>query len=267
MKIKGENLLFIMIRKIYFCLGERKFKRDILSEKKELSYDQVKEVWEDEAKLVHGNMEDAERYYSCINAVLEFKETDNVIDIGCGDGTIDSYIHVNRLYGIDISENKLNAARRKNPNYIYSKQNFLDEIDFDEINLYNKCFSYSVVQYCRPEDIDKLLKNSIDFILKTKKTEGGVSHKIVAHLDVPDIEKAYLYYQLWYGISKDIFLKYKDRIRTIFSDGSYWHDMRAIKEKCLQYLAEQGAADAVVVRLRDSNCYYRTDLVMILNCS
>lgn len=81
---------------------------------------------------------------------------------------------------------------------------------------------------------------------------------------MPDIEKAYSYYCKYYGISERFFAENRNEIRTIFGDGSYWHDMRAIKEKCLQYIAEKDATDKVIVYLSDSLCNYRTDLVILL---
>lgn len=185
MKIKGENLLFEIVKKMYCCLGERKFTRQVLANRNnELNYGQVKELWEDESRLVHGDFgkgedwEASENHYSRINTVMRFKETDKVIDIGCGDGAIDNHIHVEELYGIDISESKLKEAKKKNPNYRYHNQSFLDELDFAGMELYNKYFSYGVFQYCKPEDADRLIRNSIEFILEKGNSElGGVYHR------------------------------------------------------------------------------------------
>ena len=172
MKIKGEEFLFSIIKKIDTFLAERKFVREVVRNiNKELSYKQVREIWEDELVKVHGDMTKLQYYFSCINDVLEFKETDCVLDIGCGDGAIDSYINVNKLYGIDISQNKLTEAKKRNPKYVYQKQSFLDKISFIDDKI-NKCFSYGVVQYCKPEDVNKLIENSIVSILKN--LEGGV---------------------------------------------------------------------------------------------
>lgn len=262
LKVIGENYLYQIVSKLYNCLGKRKFVREVVGGK-ELNYEQVKEIWNDELTLVHGDMTKSKYYFSCINEILEFTEKDNVVDIGCGDGTIDSYIQVNKLLGIDISENKLKEAKQKNPNYMYCVQSFLDEIKLNDLTSCNKCFSYGVVQYCKPEDIDKLIKNSLDVILKGEKAKQ-FNKKMVAHLEIPDIEKAFTFYHRNYGISEKEFAKYKNNLRTVFSDGSYWHDMRGIKEKCLKYIEQKGINDTVIVYLNDSHCYYRTDLVMIL---
>lgn len=261
-KIKGENLLFEAVGKFHAYLGKRKFVRNVIDKKDELTYEKVQQLWNDKKKLVQGDiMTNGQHYYSCVDEVMEFQETDNVVDIGCGEGTMDSFIHVNKLYGIDFSKSKLDEARKKNPKYTYHEQSFLDKIDPANHEIYNKCFSFSVFQYCKPEDADRLLQNSIDVVLKkTETTYGGV--KMVAHIDVPDIEKAYLFYRYNYGISKTVFAKYKEEIKTIFYDGSYWHDMNALKEKCLKYLAEKAVEGIVYVG--NSHYYYRSNLVILI---
>lgn len=149
--------------------------REVIRDGRELDYGQMKAYWDDEQHKVHGDMTNPEHYFSCIDEVLTFKETDSVVDIGCGDGRIDSYIHVNNLYGIDFSSSKLSEAQKRNPDYVYHEQSFLEKIDLVDDILYNKCFSYGVAQYCAPEDMEILLKNSIDCVLKNKKvTRGGI---------------------------------------------------------------------------------------------
>lgn len=255
----GENLLWKFINKLYLYLGERRFVRGIIEKNVELTYEQVRNIWEDESVMVHGDMSKPQYYYSCIDEVLNFEEKDCVLDIGCGDGIIDSYIQVDNLFGIDVSENKLAEAKKRNPRYIYQAQSFLDRIDCKEIKI-NKCFSYSVVQYCKPEDISMLIRNSIDVVLKNW---GG--RALIAHIEVPDIEKAYSYYQRIYGINESCFNKYKDKVRTIFQDGSYWHDMRLLENISKAYLEEKGLGSRSVVYLSNSRCNYRTNLVILLN--
>lgn len=264
MKIPGENFFFEVIGKLHSRLGKRKFVREVIKNDGELNYGQMRSYWNDKRHKVHGDMTNPEYYFSCINEVLAFKEADNVVDIGCGDGIIDSYIHVNNLYGIDFSSSKLSEAKKRNPNYAYHEQSFLDRIVPADNIIYNKCFSYGVAQYCAPEDMDILLKNSIDCILgeQEKKYPGG-HRKIVAHLEIPDLGKAYEFYHRRYGIKEEFFLTYKNKVRTIFSDGSYWHDMKAIKEKALRYIEEKNAGETAIVYVSDCHCWYRSNLVIL----
>lgn len=257
----GEKLFFLISRKAYGYFGACKFSREVLGKNQlRRDYSDVKKKYTGDQKYMHGDMTNPQYYFKCIDEVLAFQETDNVVDIGCGEGTIDSYICVNNLYGIDISPGNIENAKKKNPNYEYHEQNFIDEMNLPDDISYNKCFSYGVFQYCKPEDVEKLIKNSIDTILRDG-LRGGV--KMIAHLDVPDIEKAYDYYHRAYGITERFFAKHKKGIKMIFSDGSYWHDMRDIKKKCIKYIKDKGVDATTIVYVSDCNCNYRSNLVML----
>ncbi|MBP3819489.1 MAG: hypothetical protein J6H31_14435 [Butyrivibrio sp.] len=76
---------------------------------------------------------------------------------------------------------------------------------------------------------------------------GGV----IGHFDVPDVDKAKLYYK---NFSKETVEKYRSKIRSIFAEGSYWHDM----ERFLLI----GQRLGLKVEIRDTNCYYRSDIII-----
>ena len=60
------------------------------------------------------------RFYEDLIREAEIDRGDRVLDVGCGTGTILSYIASKteiRGYGLDISEKMLNIAREKNPDF------------------------------------------------------------------------------------------------------------------------------------------------------
>ena len=251
---KAESLLWHCCKKMYEILGERRFCKAELNANELDDYDRKKEWWEDEKHKVHGDLSDPVYYYNCIDEVMRFESEDNVVDVGCGDGLIDSYLPdgVN-LFGIDFSNSKIEDAKSRNPEFVYRAQSFLDRIE--PTFGCNKCFSYGVLQYCKPEDVDVFIKNSIDSVMSTVNCK----EKIIGHIEVPDKAKAYDYYYRLYGIAESTFEKYKEKIQFIFQDGSYWHDMYLLKESALNYLRRIGV-EGEEVQILNSRCFYRSSL-------
>ena len=60
------------------------------------------------------------RFYNDLIREVEINSGDKVLDVGCGTGTMLSYIASKTDisgFGLDISEKMLNAAREKNPGF------------------------------------------------------------------------------------------------------------------------------------------------------
>jgi len=82
--------------------------------------------------------------YDIVFNVIELKENDKVLDVGCGTGILDKTIYSytkNKVVGIDISDKMLEVAKKKNDidDIIYINQSFYDynEGGFDKIIIYN----------------------------------------------------------------------------------------------------------------------------------
>ena len=176
-------------------------------------------------RSVHGDMSDKEFfiYFERINKELNISANDNILSIGCGDGLLDKTIVDNTgatIYGFDFSEEKVRAAQKNNPQGLYWQQSFLENID-KEIDNVNKIYSFGVMQYCAPEDLEKFFLLQIEFVLKQKN-----KNVVIYHDDVPDKDLAYVYYK---SFKRDIVEKYKNKMRLIFNEGSYWHDKDNVK--------------------------------------
>ena len=148
--------------KFYYMGKKIEFKELMSSGLACYSYDIVKEIWK--TNPVHGDKYNPSECFKQINDILHFAKDDVVIDIGCGDGEIDKLIKSKCLYGIDIAESKIKKAKENNPQFCYKVQSMLDSYQFDNAN---KIFSYSVLQYCRPSDVNIVLKNSLDACAKS----------------------------------------------------------------------------------------------------
>ena len=60
------------------------------------------------------------RFYDDLIGEMEIKRGDNVLDVGCGTGTVLSYLASKtdiKGYGLDVSEKMLDVAREKNPEF------------------------------------------------------------------------------------------------------------------------------------------------------
>ena len=150
------------------------------------------------------------------------------------------------LYGIDFSGQKISVAKRRMPLAHYYQQSFLDGFVPDILKAgINKIYSYSVAQYCKPDDLELFIENQLAILDKNKPF-------IIAHLDVPDIDKAVFYYQ---KMNPDITQEMLNgRIKTLFGDGSYWHQMDQFREIALQHGLACEVSDAHYWK-------YRSDIV------
>ena len=222
----------------------------ILEDEKEITYEECKELWEDEKTLVHRDTSErvVRDVTNHISMICELSADDVLLNIGCGDGAFDQGVldKVKMLYGIDFSGQKISVAKRRTPLARYYQQSFLDGFvpDILEAGI-NKIYSYSVVQYCKPEDLELFIDNQLAVLDRNKPF-------IIAHLDVPDIEKAVFYYQkMDPSITQDML---RGRIKTLFGDGSYWHQMDQFREIALRH--------GLVCEVKDAHYWkYRSDII------
>lgn len=218
------------------------------------SYENTKNVWNN--KEVHADISDSamQQMYNNINEIMLFSDEDIVLDIGCGDGRIDSYITCKKLYGLDFIRSKVHDATNRNPSFTYKQHDFLVGIPLSGMGI-NKVFSYTGLQYSKPEDVKKVLKNSIDVC-------DGQGRKIIAHIDVSDLDKAFHYYNHFYCVSQNI---YTQKItQDIYSDGSYWHDLSDLRNWSQNYLDEKYGIGNAIVYVASSHSWYRSSLIMII---
>lgn len=107
----------------------------------------------------------------------------------------------------------------------------------------NKIYSFSVVQYCRPEDLHYFIELQVNLL---RECGGG----IIGHLDVPDISKAKFVYK---NFRPETIRKYHHLLRVMQGDGSYWHNMDS--------LSLVGQRLGCEVEVRDASCNYRSDII------
>lgn len=224
---------------------------------KEITYKECQTIWEDPEVKVHSDLsEDAMMSIaSYITMVLKINKADNILDIGCGDGRLDFYLkkQANELHGIDFSKSKLEEAKKRNTEVSYYEKSFLDNIELGGIN---KVYSYSVMQYCKPEDIRTFFEKQFNLV-------GGVKSqdKMIVHLDVPDLSKALLYYKRKEpDISDDYIKENQNKLRTIFDDGSYWHNMNEVRNILSEWKDEIESVQINPARYWD----YRSDIIIKL---
>ena len=64
----------------------------------------------------------SKRFYVDLVKTLDIRDGDAVLDVGCGTGTVLSYVHESRDihgYGLDVSENMIAIAKEKNPEFSF----------------------------------------------------------------------------------------------------------------------------------------------------
>ena len=195
---------------------------------KGITYEECNRFWESGDSKVHSDTSDGlmKELADHIEKRMELNDNDVLLVIGGGGGYIDRFLtsRVNILIGIDFSQQKTDAAKKRNPGAVYYKQDFLDSYEYLKEYSINKIYSYSVMQYCKPEDFDRFIQKQINVLDLSKKC-------LIGHLDVPDVDKAYYYYDIYCNdVTEDIIDKNRDKIRFLIGDGSCWHDMKKITQ-------------------------------------
>ena len=215
---------------------------------RELAYSEVRAHWEKESSKVHGSTEPEymKAIAEHIAEGLDLQSNDKLLSVGCGDGKVDSYLKdkVAGMCGYDFSGQKLEAAKALNPTVTYWRQSFLEDLLCPVSVDANKIYSFSVVQYCRAEDLHWFLELQVEFL---RKHGGGV----IGHFDVPDVDKAYLYIKKF---SKETINQYRTSFRVMSPDGSHWHDMENF-----HVIADRLGVD---LQIKDAMAYYRSDILL-----
>lgn len=225
-----------------------------------MDYQKTKKHWEQDSITVHADVSD-ESIKKLSQIIIEYCQpnmNETILDIGCGDGLVDHYIksHVRELHGFDFSEHLIKRAKENNPECQYWCQSFLEPVKNNI--LYDKAFSFSVFQYCKPTDIELILKSSVNCL-----KSGG----FVTHLDVLDGSKMrFLYfrkktiYKTFSGIISVILYKCFSLFNIsvpVWKDGTYWHKMKKIVKECDKLGFKTEISDAL--------CKYRSHLKIYKN--
>lgn len=245
---KINNFLFsrfALFQEFSFFKDQKRLKQS------QLDYSQAEEHWNDNESKVHSNIGDTaiSKMSIYIKKIMGVCKDDIVLDVGCGDGLIDSkFVDVKKLYGFDFSEGKIQNAKNMNKQVKYWTQSFLNPIQIDGERP-NKVFSFSVMQYCKESDLDDFLSNQIEVL-----ADGAGS---VYCIDVPDVDKAFFFYSRSYPKIPAVFYKRRrKKLKNLFADGSYWTDMKKVKE-ILQKIEE-----VKEVTLEEGFSDYRTTIVI-----
>lgn len=201
---------------------------ECIDKEKGITYDECNRFWESGDSKVHSDTSDGlmEELAAHIEKRMELCDEDVLLVIGGGGGYIDRFLtsRVKKLIGIDFSQQKTEDAKMRNPGAVYYKQDFLESYDYLKEYSVNKIYSYSVMQYCKPEDFERFIQNQINVLDTGKKC-------MIGHLDVPDVDKAFYYYDIYCNdVTEDIIEKNREKIRFLIGDGSCWHDMKKIKK-------------------------------------
>ena len=94
------------------------------------------------------------RKYKCISSFIS--PGDSVVDVGCGTGTLQSYLNGNRYLGIELNDDFISYARKKGREVI--KQNALDFTRFSDFDV---CVMMDVLHHVSPrhsELVEKAIK-------------------------------------------------------------------------------------------------------------
>lgn len=208
---------------------------------------------------VHGDMSKTAfiEYAKRINLNMNFTANDSILSMGCGDGILDKMLvdkfSIEKIYGFDFSKQKIRQAKNNNPIGVYWVQSFMDDIKFNKYDI-NKMYSFSVMQYCPSESIYDFFKNQIEFAVKQNNNEV-----IIYHGDVPDKNLAHNWYHMY---RKDIVEKYKDKLRLIFNDNSYWHDMELTK-KIIECICKEKRVN-YFINITNKEDWYRSDIKIVI---
>lgn len=255
MVIKLKRKIETVLWKIGLISDDYIFLRNIrfLDEKEETW---CKQYWD--TRAVHNDMSSKMflAYYKDINNNLNFKENDKILSIGCGDGILDKVIYKQSnatIYGFDFSLKKIEEAKKNNTMGIYWVQSFIEDINVNKYDI-NKIYSFSVMQYCKPENLEIFFQRQLEFAVKQKHNEI-----IIFHGDIPDKDLSYNYY---YMFKREVVEKYKDNLNLIFNENSYWHDMNFAK-KIIESICDRLKLKCMIY-ITPSSCLYRSNIKIII---
>lgn len=232
-RISGKNVISKILnsgtftQKIYFLLYLKRINNI------QADYLKCKSIWDKDETLVHGDVspEAMKKISEYIHDIIMPSKEDIILDVGCGDGVIDQFLYgeSQKYMGFDFSESKIRIAKKNNPKIDYWNQSFLDEIKTPTCIKPNKVFSFSVMQYCKKEDLYTFISNQINCL---EKDGNG----LVYMMDVPDVDKAYNYYTILFPkLTKSYIERHRKDFVSIFKDGSYWIDMEYVKSILSQF--------------------------------
>lgn len=198
----------------------------------------------------------------CANIVKSWIDpgpNDIILDMGCGDGEITHRLSkfCKRIDGCDFSCRLISKAQAKFPKLCFFEQDVL-KIPVGCNRMYNKVFSYSVIQSIGPKELYK----HFSFICSILEKGGEVFF-----LDVPDKGRAFTYYvskRNWFVPKLRGFmifiLTYFNLNKYIYRwDYSYWQSFRQIKS-----IAKRCGFN--FSRYDKSECYYRMHITLRHYC-
>lgn len=97
---------------------------------------------------------DYTKLFDEINKIVKFQKNDKILDVGCGDGTLDEliYPHVAKIAGIDYSRQLIDVAKKNRTKAKLSGRKYtLETMDAIDIlypkEKFDKAISIAVVQY------------------------------------------------------------------------------------------------------------------------
>lgn len=121
--------LWSLINRIRSRLGVKIFKFSQQAMKAE-NYEMIQKAWNEKERQVHGDISSVaiEGYVKIIADLIELEEQDVFLDIGAGEGSVDTGLlkFCRGGYGFDFAESKIEIAKQKNKKVQYWQQSFLE---------------------------------------------------------------------------------------------------------------------------------------------
>lgn len=109
----------------------------------EAGYDKIAEKFSQTRNFFWRDFEFLEKYA---------EEKDYVLDFGCGNGRLAKFLENKKInyFGVDVSQNLINIAKKKYPEKNFSKINRQDSLSFNDI-FFNKIFAIAVFHHFPPK--------------------------------------------------------------------------------------------------------------------
>jgi len=174
-------------------------------------------------------LEDEKRIIPDVISKLNLQPIDNLLDIGCGPGTLLIPLSkvVKRVCGIDNEAviQRIEKKYKDDKNITTISGNFL-EIESHQLELYSKIVIYSVVHYLSSQD------ELFQFLSKALKLLNPGGRMLIA--DIPNLDKKARFENTHYG---------KDEMKT-------WQKKVAKKPALVDEIADQ---DLIKI---DDDCYF-----------